>query len=101
MLPVVLNNLTFRSDNRFQPVIKALAAIKRYFKTTYTYFPEDVPLKGVVTGSWEDVVVETVKGKKKVNLKRDEAQLLGNGVISLGREVDPDSPLAIHYAIKL
>jgi class 3 adenylate cyclase len=42
-----------------------------------------------------------IQGKKKVNLKRDEAQLLGNGIISLGREVDPDSPLAIHYAIKL
>jgi len=42
-----------------------------------------------------------IQGKKKINLKRDEAQLLGNGIISLGREVDPDSPTAIHYVIKL
>jgi adenylate cyclase len=42
-----------------------------------------------------------IQGKKKVNLKRDEAQLLGNGIISLGREVDPDSPTAIHYVIKI
>ena len=42
-----------------------------------------------------------IQGKKKINLKRDEAQLLGNGIISLGREVAPDSPLAIHYVIKL
>jgi len=42
-----------------------------------------------------------IQGKKKVNLKRDEAQLLGNGIISLGREVDPESPTAIHYVIKL
>jgi class 3 adenylate cyclase len=42
-----------------------------------------------------------IQGKKKLSLKRDEAQLLGNGVISLGREADPDSPTAIHYVIKL
>ena len=42
-----------------------------------------------------------VKGKRSINLRRDEAQLLGNGIISLGREVDPDAPTAIHYTIKL
>ena len=42
-----------------------------------------------------------IQGKKKVNLKRDEAQLLGNGIISLGREVNPESPTAIHYVIKI
>ncbi|HEX2242791.1 MAG TPA: DUF4158 domain-containing protein, partial [Gammaproteobacteria bacterium] len=29
MLPILLENLTFRSDNRFQPVIEALSVIKR------------------------------------------------------------------------
>ncbi|MBW2610090.1 MAG: adenylate/guanylate cyclase domain-containing protein [Deltaproteobacteria bacterium] len=42
-----------------------------------------------------------IQGKKSINLRRDEAQLLGNGIIGLGREVTPDSPLAIHYKIKL
>ncbi len=42
-----------------------------------------------------------IQGKKRVSLKRDEAQMLGSGIISLGREADPDSPLAIQYAIKM
>ena len=43
------------------------------------------------------------KGKKTINLNRDEALLLGNGAISLGREMDQTSdektPL-IHFEIK-
>lgn len=42
-----------------------------------------------------------IQGKKGVNLKRDEAQLIGRGIIGLGRDVTPESPLAIHYEIKL
>ena len=42
-----------------------------------------------------------IQGKKKIHLKRDEAQLLGNGVIGLGREVTPESPAAIQYTIKM
>lgn len=42
-----------------------------------------------------------IQGKKSVNLKRDEATLLGNGIIGLGREVNSDSPLAVYYNIKL
>lgn len=41
-----------------------------------------------------------IQGRKSIHLKRDETQLLGSGVIGLGREVTPDSPLAIHFAIK-
>ena len=46
MLPLVLEHLTFRSENRFQPVIEALAAIKRYLGTKYQYFPEGVGQSG-------------------------------------------------------
>ena len=42
-----------------------------------------------------------IQNKKKVTLKRDETQLLGNGIICLGRKADPDSPEVINYAIKL
>ena len=41
------------------------------------------------------------QGKKPIDIKRDEAPLLGTGIISLGREVNPDSPLSIHYSIKM
>jgi len=42
-----------------------------------------------------------IQGKKPVQLRRDETQLLGNGIIGLGREVTADSAAAVHYAIKM
>ena len=42
-----------------------------------------------------------IQGKKSVTLRRDEASLLGNGIIGLGREVTDESPVAIHYSIQL
>ena len=42
-----------------------------------------------------------IQGKKSIQLKRDETQLIGNGIIGLGREVTPESQMAIHYIIKL
>jgi adenylate cyclase len=42
-----------------------------------------------------------IQGKKSVTLRRDEATLLGNGIIGLGREVNDQSPVAIHYSIQL
>ena len=42
-----------------------------------------------------------IQGKKSITLRRDEASLLGSGIIGLGREVTDDSPVAIHYSIKL
>lgn len=42
-----------------------------------------------------------IQGKKKIQIKRDEAQLLGSGIIGLGREVTSESPQAIQYTIKM
>ena len=42
-----------------------------------------------------------IQGKLGVTLKRDEAQLIGSGVIGLGRDVEPGEPLAIHFALKM
>jgi pSer/pThr/pTyr-binding forkhead associated (FHA) protein len=42
-----------------------------------------------------------IQGKKSVTLRRDEASLLGKGIIGLGREVTDESPVAIHYSIQL
>jgi len=76
MLPFILENLTFRSDNRFQPIIEALAVIKHYLGTGSKYLPEEVPLEGVVTGSWSDTVLEKVDGRMKVNRKYYELCVL-------------------------
>ena len=67
MLPLVLEHLTFRSENRFQPVIEALAIIKRYVDTKYQYFPEEVPIDGVVLPSWRDTVIEPCKDGERIN----------------------------------
>jgi TnpA family transposase len=67
MLPLVLEHLTFRSENRFQPVIDALAVIKQYLGTKYHYLPDDVPIEGVVLPRWRDTVLEHKDGKVRVN----------------------------------
>jgi TnpA family transposase len=76
ILPLILENITFRSDNRFQPVVEALSTIKRYLGTNYQHFPEDVPLKGVVSKSWEKVVLEEIDAEQKVNRKYYEICVL-------------------------
>lgn len=43
----------------------------------------------------------TVQGKASTQVKRDEFALIGSGVIGLGQELDPSSPLAIQYEIKM
>jgi hypothetical protein len=67
MLPWVLEHLTFRSENRFQPVIEALAVIKQFLGTKVQYFPEEVPLDGVVLPSWRDTVLEAQDGTVRIN----------------------------------
>lgn len=67
MLPWILEHLTFRSENRFQPVIEALAVIKQALDTKGPYLPADVPLDGVVVPSWRDTVIETHEGNLQIN----------------------------------
>ena len=67
MLPWVLEHLTFRSENRFQPVIEALGAIKQALGTKTPYLPDEVPLEGVVLPSWRDTVLEEQDGAVRVN----------------------------------
>ena len=59
--------LTFRSENRFQPVIEALAVIKQSLNTKGPYLPDDVPLDGVVLPSWRDTVIESTDGNVQIN----------------------------------
>jgi class 3 adenylate cyclase len=42
-----------------------------------------------------------IQGKESIHLRREETQLLGNGVIALGRNVTPESDTAIHFTVKL
>jgi len=67
MVPLVLQHLTFRSGNRFQPVLDALALIKRYWGTKQEYSPDDIPWEGVVPPSWKELVFEQHGAERKIN----------------------------------
>jgi adenylate cyclase len=41
-----------------------------------------------------------MQGIDGVNLKQEEQELKGSGIISLGRKLPPESPKAIHFVIK-
>lgn len=72
MLPLVLGNLTFRSNNQYQPIIDALSLIKKHMQSGLEYFPESVPIEGVVSSSWVKSIIHSVNGEKKVNYKMYE-----------------------------
>lgn len=78
MLPLILENLTFCSNNQYQPVIDALKVIKKYMSSDLEYFPEDenVPIQGVVPPSWHKSVIHNIKGKKRVHRKMYELSTL-------------------------
>ncbi len=42
-----------------------------------------------------------IQGKKSISLKRDETQLLGDGLIGLGREATASDPDLIQYSVKM
>jgi hypothetical protein len=67
MLPALLEILRFRSDNRFQPLIEALAVIQHHLRSHQRYFPETVPVEGEITPAWRQKVFEEVEGKYRVN----------------------------------
>jgi TnpA family transposase len=71
MVPRLLDTLEFRSNNdRHQPLITALALLKKYVGSHLRAYPldEQVPLDGVVRSQWRDAVLEVDKeGRERVN----------------------------------
>ena len=71
MVPKLLGALEFHSNNdRYRPVMEALALIRRFADTKIRLFPHDeyVPLDGVVRGLWRDAVLEKDSaGRDRVN----------------------------------
>jgi hypothetical protein len=76
MFRLVLENLTFRSSNRFQPILKALEIIKRYFGTSDQYFPEPVEIDAVVPPNWSELVFDMTNSTIRVNRKAYELCVL-------------------------
>lgn len=71
MLPQILNVLEFRSNNTLhRPVIDALSLLKAYRESGQQYFSpnEVVPIEGVITGKWREIVLEKDKdGTGRIN----------------------------------
>ena len=66
MLSVILNTLTFHSNNTvYQPIIEALTLLRKYIATKNRYYPvgEVVPIEGVIRPIWEDLIIEKRDGK--------------------------------------
>lgn len=61
ILPVILNTLTFRSNNQNRrPLLDAIAVLTRDTGKKPQFFPlDDVPMEGVIRPKWHDIVVET------------------------------------------
>ncbi len=78
MLLLLLETITFRSDNRFRPVIDALAPIQRHVRSPHRYFQaeETIPLDGVVTTAWQEKVCETIDGERKIHRRYYELCVL-------------------------
>lgn len=71
MLPLVLDALSFQSNNQaHRPVLDALGVIARYATRKMRCYPpeEAVPLDGVVPTAWRNAVLEDdVRGRTRVN----------------------------------
>src|SRR5262249_44657356 len=78
MLPAILESLPFWSDNRFQPIIDALAFIRGHVGSRSRFFPQTdvVPITGIVTPAWKQKVFEALKEESKVNRRYYELCVL-------------------------
>jgi len=80
ILPKLLAALEFASSNEvYRPVILGLEQLKRYADSSSRFYgaDEDVPLNGVVTGDWWDLVVkEDARGRLRVERIAYEVCLL-------------------------
>ncbi|MFT4060623.1 MAG: Tn3 family transposase [Legionella sp.] len=67
MVQPLLENVVFRSNNsEHQPILDALALIKKYFDRNKVYFPdnEDIPMD-CLPGKWKKRIVDPTTGKIK------------------------------------
>lgn len=107
MVPQILETLEFRSNNqRYRPVIQALALLQRYTGNKCRTFPlgEEVPIDGIVSGLWRDVVIEQdARGRTQVNrityeicvleALRDKLRCKEIWVVGANRYRNPDADL--------
>ncbi|MGI8412259.1 MAG: Tn3 family transposase [Solirubrobacteraceae bacterium] len=114
VLPDLLAVLEFRSNNAVhQPVIRALALLKRYASSKSRLFAatEDVPIDGVVPPGWYEVVVRTdAKGRERIDrinyeicvlqTLRDKLRCKEIWVVGADRFRNPDEDLPADFDLQ-
>jgi len=65
----LLQDLQFRSDHRFRPIIDALALIQCSVGSHRKHVPEavSIPIDGVVAPQWQEKVFAEIKGERRVH----------------------------------
>jgi TnpA family transposase len=79
VIPALLQALEFRSNNQIhQPVIRALGVIKRTVEHAPKFYdPEEVPLEGIVSSGWRDLIITPDKqGRLRVDRLKYELCVL-------------------------
>lgn len=111
MVPEILDILQFRSNNElYQPIIKALDIIKKYYNIGTYYFTnnETIPIDGVIKPSMRDAVIEKDdNGHERINRinyeiitlqgLRDKLRCKEIWVIGADRYRNPDEDLPINF----
>lgn len=80
MLPLILQQLEFRSNNEVhRPVIQALELLKKYADSNQQYYDsrEDIPIEGVLRSGWQELILSrNSDGDIKVNRINYELSVL-------------------------
>lgn len=112
MVPELLDTLEFRSNNEIhQPVIKALALIRKYYAIGSHYFSEteDIPIEGVIRSGMKEAVIEKdeEKGIERINRMnyeivalqslRDKLRCKEIWVVGADRYRNPDEDLPTDF----
>lgn len=111
MVPEILDIIEFKSNNDlYQPIIKALEIIKKYYFEGIRYFSniDEIPIDGVIKSSQRDAIIEKdEKGKEKINKinyeivalqsLRDKLRCKEIWVIGADRYRNPDEDLPIDF----
>ena len=80
MLPLLLEVLTFRSNNeRYQPLIEAIAVVADYLQEPDAFYPVDqeVPMDDVIQKQWQNWIYQSDKqGQRRIRRVRYELCVL-------------------------
>ncbi len=112
IVPALLEVLEFKCNNdRYRPVMDALALLQRYRDRKTTVFPlkEEVPLDGVVKHDWHDLVLDDTQGGRVNRISyeicvlttlREKVRCKEIWVVGANRFRNPDEDLPHDFATR-